>query len=112
MHLCTAHGGRAGKGRSDWAGRGVSLLAAAAAGVSSVLELLYTRVRPGQLPQCLASKHSPLTWMRESIIKSTAVNSSSFSSSSLFKGRAGSVMMLGNGAAGGGEGAGRRGRQV
>lgn len=44
-----AHGGRAGKGPGDWAGRVVSLLAAAGSGVSSVLELLYTRVRPGQL---------------------------------------------------------------
>lgn len=38
--------------------------------------------------------------MRESIIKCTAVNSSSFCSSSLFKGRAEPVMVLGKSAAG------------
>lgn len=54
--------------------------------------------------QCLASKRSPLTCMRESMIKSTAVNASSFCSSSLFRGRAGSVMVLGKGAAGDGGG--------
>lgn len=48
----------------------------------------FTRVSRGRAAlQWLASKSSPPTWMRESIIKSTAVISSSLRSSSRFKGR-------------------------